>query len=78
MGHLSPGGGSVATKRLGKHVGRAHKMALDMQSPACFFSCGEDGLVTHFDLRDRLQTSEALVRRDAAKQQVGLPKRQHL
>lgn len=32
--------------------GRAHKLAIEPGSPSCFFSCGEDGEVRHFDLRE--------------------------
>ena len=35
------GGGSVETRRLAGHRGRAHKLSLDPCSPTCFFSCGE-------------------------------------
>jgi hypothetical protein len=51
VAHLSPGGGAPATALLGAHRGRAHKLALDPAAPSCFFSCGEDGEVRHFDLR---------------------------
>ncbi|CAI5497198.1 unnamed protein product [Closterium sp. Naga37s-1] len=50
-------GGSVDTKRLARHRGRAHKLAVDPTTPHCFLSCGEDGIVRHFDLRqDRPST----------------------
>ncbi|CAI5509759.1 unnamed protein product [Closterium sp. Naga37s-1] len=50
-------GGSVDTKRLARHRGRAHKLAVDPTTPHCFLSCGEDGVVRHFDLRqDRPST----------------------
>ncbi|XP_072962966.1 uncharacterized protein [Typha angustifolia] len=44
-------GGGVETKLLGQHDGRAHKLAIEPGSPHIFYSCGEDGLVQHFDLR---------------------------
>lgn len=37
------GGGSVETRRLACHRGRAHKLALEPGSPHCFLSCGEGG-----------------------------------
>ncbi|XAR72673.1 hypothetical protein NMG60_11019392 [Bertholletia excelsa] len=43
--------GQVETKFLGKHQGRAHKLAIEPGSPHIFYTCGEDGLVQHFDLR---------------------------
>ncbi|XP_076908783.1 uncharacterized protein LOC143565804 [Bidens hawaiensis] len=43
--------GIVETKLLGKHQGRAHKLANDTVNPHVFYTCGEDGLVQHFDLR---------------------------
>ncbi|KAL9415532.1 hypothetical protein AB3S75_043760 [Citrus x aurantiifolia] len=43
--------GGVETKLLGKHQGRAHKLAIEPGSPHVFYTCGEDGLVQHFDLR---------------------------
>ncbi|ONK62429.1 uncharacterized protein A4U43_C07F3770 [Asparagus officinalis] len=48
--------GNVSTKRLGSHRGRAHKLAIEPGSPYIFYSCGEDGLVQHFDLRHRPPT----------------------
>nr|XP_043607985.1 DDB1- and CUL4-associated factor 8-like [Erigeron canadensis] len=41
----------VEAKYLGKHQGRAHKLAIEPGSPHIFYTCGEDGLVQHFDLR---------------------------
>ncbi len=45
-------GGRVATRRLATHQGRAHKMALSHDAPACFLTCGEDGQVMQHDLRE--------------------------
>ncbi|CAI5500806.1 unnamed protein product [Closterium sp. Naga37s-1] len=42
---------AVGTVRLARHRGRAHKLAVLPHSPLCFLSCGEDGVVRHFDLR---------------------------
>ncbi|CAL5389144.1 unnamed protein product [Camellia sinensis] len=41
----------VETKRLGKHQGRVHNLAVEPGSPYIFYSCGEDGFIQHFDLR---------------------------
>lgn len=43
--------GSVETKRLSKHQGRVHSLAVEPGSPYVFYSCGEDGYVQHYDLR---------------------------
>ncbi|KAA8535961.1 hypothetical protein F0562_028439 [Nyssa sinensis] len=43
--------GQVETKLLAKHQGRAHKLAIEPGSPHIFYTCAEDGLVQHFDLR---------------------------
>ncbi|TXG64943.1 hypothetical protein EZV62_011937 [Acer yangbiense] len=43
--------GCVETKLLAKHHGRAHKLAVEPGSSHIFYTCGEDGLVQHFDLR---------------------------
>ncbi|XBH56706.1 hypothetical protein VPH35_078469 [Triticum aestivum] len=50
VGQLKQGGG-FTTKQIGEHHDRAHKMALEPGSPHILYSCGEDGLVQHFDLR---------------------------
>ena len=43
----------VESRCLFKHAGRAHKMALLPGSPHEFATCGEDGVVATFDLRER-------------------------
>ncbi|XP_068639898.1 uncharacterized protein [Aristolochia californica] len=48
--------GKVDTVKLAKHDNRAHKLALEPGSPYIFYSCGEDGLVLHFDLRTQTAT----------------------
>ncbi|KAI3823494.1 hypothetical protein L1987_04932 [Smallanthus sonchifolius] len=48
--------GHVQTKKLGQHHGRVHKLAVEPGSPHIFYSCGEDGLVQHFDLRSNSST----------------------
>lgn len=48
--------GRVSTKNLAKHRNRAHKMAIEPGSPRIFYSCGEDGVVRHFDLREEKST----------------------
>lgn len=49
-------GGRVETSLLGRHQSRAHKLAVEPGSPHIFYSCGEDGLVQHFDLRTKAST----------------------
>jgi WD repeat-containing protein 42A len=39
--------GTVETKKLAKHRGRAHKLAIEPGSSRIFFSCAEDGVVRH-------------------------------
>lgn len=39
--------GQVETKRLGRHQGRVHNLAVEPGSPYIFFSCSEDGFVQH-------------------------------
>lgn len=39
--------GEVEAKRLGKHQGRVHNLAVEPGSPYIFYSCGEDGFVQH-------------------------------
>ncbi|KAA3464688.1 DDB1 and CUL4-associated factor 8-like isoform X1 [Gossypium australe] len=46
----------VETKLLAKHQGRAHKLAIEPGSPYIFYTCGEDGLVQHIDLRTAAST----------------------
>ncbi|KAL3514963.1 hypothetical protein ACH5RR_021865 [Cinchona calisaya] len=48
--------GKVETKFLAKHRGRAHKLAVEPGSPHIFYTCGEDGLVQHIDLRTGVAT----------------------
>ncbi|THU53641.1 hypothetical protein C4D60_Mb10t16590 [Musa balbisiana] len=48
--------GIVTTKQLGTHRGRVHKLAIEPGSPHIFYSCGEDGLIQHFDLRSHAPT----------------------
>ncbi|XP_031382206.1 DDB1- and CUL4-associated factor 8-like isoform X2 [Punica granatum] len=44
-------GGAVQTTLLARHCGRVHKLAIEPGSPHIFYTCGEDGLVQHLDLR---------------------------
>ncbi|XVF67980.1 hypothetical protein PTKIN_Ptkin10aG0165600 [Pterospermum kingtungense] len=46
----------VETRLLTKHHGRAHKLAIEPGSPYIFYTCGEDGLVQHIDLRTAAAT----------------------
>ncbi|XP_051143357.1 protein ALTERED SEED GERMINATION 2-like [Andrographis paniculata] len=43
--------GSVETKKLSEHQGQSHSLAVERGNPHIFYSCGEDGLVQHYDLR---------------------------
>ncbi|XP_044488047.1 DDB1- and CUL4-associated factor 8-like [Mangifera indica] len=49
-------GGGVETTLLAKHQGRANKLAIQPGSPHILYTCGEDGLVQHIDLRTRVAT----------------------
>lgn len=55
LGEISENG-QVRTRRLGKHQGSVHNLAVEPGSPHIFYSCGEDGLVQHFDLRSSSPT----------------------
>lgn len=44
--------GSIETKKIAQHRGRVHKLAIEPGSSRIFMSCGEDGVVRRFDLRD--------------------------
>lgn len=44
---MIPEHGEIEPKLLGKHQGRAHKLANEPGSPHIFYTCGEDGLVQH-------------------------------
>lgn len=44
--------GSVETKRLSKHQGRVHRLAVEPGSPYVFYSCGEDGFIQHVSFND--------------------------
>ncbi|KAM7265049.1 hypothetical protein ACFE04_002732 [Oxalis oulophora] len=48
--------GQVQTRLLGKHHARVHKLAIEPGSPYIFYTCGEDGMVQHFDLRTKTAT----------------------
>ncbi|XP_042508554.1 DDB1- and CUL4-associated factor 8-like isoform X1 [Macadamia integrifolia] len=48
--------GKVETVMVGKHQGSAHKLSIEPGSPHIFYTCGEDGLVQHFDLRTGIAT----------------------
>ncbi|KAG2291032.1 hypothetical protein Bca4012_054744 [Brassica carinata] len=49
--------GQVETCMLGIHQGQVHKLAIEPGSPFSFYTCGEDGVVKHFDLRTRVATN---------------------
>ncbi|XWS55128.1 hypothetical protein CRYUN_Cryun10bG0148300 [Craigia yunnanensis] len=46
----------VETRLLAEHQGRAHKLAIEPGSPHIFYTCGEDGVVQHIDLRTAAAT----------------------
>ncbi|KAK4717847.1 hypothetical protein R3W88_016185 [Solanum pinnatisectum] len=50
------GNGQVETKRLGRHQGRVHNLAVEPGSPYILYSCSEDGFVQHYDLRSNSAT----------------------
>ncbi|KAL8543395.1 hypothetical protein ACS0TY_004071 [Phlomoides rotata] len=47
----------VVTKLLTEHQGRVHKLAVEPGSPYILYTCGEDGLVQHIDMRTESATS---------------------
>ncbi|KAK3107426.1 hypothetical protein FSP39_014342 [Pinctada imbricata] len=51
LGELSLTGVCKGTKKLAQHKGAAHKLALELDSPHVFLSCGEDAMVFEVDLR---------------------------
>lgn len=51
----------VSSKKIGKHEGRAHKLARDPRALQCFYSTGEDAGVRHYDLRMRNAGSKKLL-----------------
>ncbi|XP_057954158.1 uncharacterized protein LOC131148477 isoform X2 [Malania oleifera] len=55
LGQVSESG-QVCTKRLGKHLGNVYKLAVEPGSPYIIYSCGNDGFVQHFDLRNNSAT----------------------
>ncbi|KAH6824350.1 Transducin/WD40 repeat-like superfamily protein, partial [Perilla frutescens var. hirtella] len=54
--HAQIFGSGVETKLLTEHEGRVHKLAIEPGSPHIFYTCGEDGLVQHIDLRKESAT----------------------
>ncbi|CAH8338633.1 unnamed protein product [Eruca vesicaria subsp. sativa] len=49
--------GQVETCMLGIHQGQVHKLAIEPGSPFSFYTCGEDAVVKHFDLRTQVATN---------------------
>ncbi|KAH1099140.1 hypothetical protein J1N35_016061 [Gossypium stocksii] len=47
---------SFETRVLSQHQGQAYKLAIEPGSPHIFYTCGEDGLVQHIDLRTATAT----------------------
>ncbi|XP_033757845.1 DDB1- and CUL4-associated factor 8-like [Pecten maximus] len=52
LAELSLTGICKQTKKLAQHKGGAHKLALELDSPHVFLSCGEDAVVYEIDLRE--------------------------
>ncbi|XP_076310284.1 DDB1- and CUL4-associated factor 8-like isoform X1 [Tachypleus tridentatus] len=52
LAELSSTGICKGTRKLGQHRGAAHKLALEMDMPHTFLSCGEDSVVFQVDLRE--------------------------
>lgn len=52
LAELSLTGVCKATRKLANHRGAVHKLALEMDSPNVFLSCGEDAVTFLFDLRE--------------------------
>lgn len=51
LADLSSTGVCKGTKKLAQHRGAAHKLALELDSPHVFLSCGEDAVTFEMDLR---------------------------
>ncbi|XP_054712777.1 DDB1- and CUL4-associated factor 8-like, partial [Uloborus diversus] len=51
IGELSSDGSCRSTRKIAQHRGAAHKLAVQMDSPHTFLSCGEDAAVFGIDLR---------------------------
>uniref|UniRef100_A0A2C9LR36 Uncharacterized protein n=1 Tax=Biomphalaria glabrata TaxID=6526 RepID=A0A2C9LR36_BIOGL len=51
LAELSLTGVCKTTRKLAQHRGAVHKLALELDSPNVFLSCGEDALTYLFDLR---------------------------
>ncbi|KAK3581000.1 hypothetical protein CHS0354_013894 [Potamilus streckersoni] len=51
LADLSLTGVCKGTKKLAQHKGAAHKLALELESPHIFLSCGEDAIAYEIDLR---------------------------
>lgn len=51
LAELSLTGVCKGTKKLAQHKGAAHKLALELDSPHVFLSCGEDAMTFEIDLR---------------------------
>eukprot|EP00884_Botryococcus_braunii_P005318 jgi/Botrbrau1/14788/Bobra.105_1s0003.2 len=51
MSSLAEGGSLLESKMLYRHMGSSNKLALEPENPSCFYSCGADGQVCHYDLR---------------------------
>jgi DDB1- and CUL4-associated factor 8 len=61
VGFLGEGGGTPHIQMLARHAGRAHKLAIEPGSSTVFMSCGEDGVVNLFDLRQPRPSNKELL-----------------
>jgi hypothetical protein len=59
--HLLSSMGRVKSKNIGVHAASAHKLAVHPTQVHCFYSSGEDGVVRHYDIRQKRAGSQALL-----------------
>ncbi|CAF0814523.1 unnamed protein product [Adineta ricciae] len=52
LAELHSSGTLSSTKKIAQHLSSAHKLSVDTTTGTDIFSCGEDGVVYHIDLRD--------------------------
>ncbi|CAF4873910.1 unnamed protein product [Rotaria sp. Silwood1] len=52
LAELHPDGSLWRTKKIAQHLASAHKLSIDTITGTDIFSCGEDGIIYHIDLRE--------------------------
>ncbi|CAF5142112.1 unnamed protein product, partial [Rotaria magnacalcarata] len=52
LAELHPDGSLSRTKKIAQHSASAHKLSIDNITGTDIFSCGEDGIVFHVDIRE--------------------------